>query len=327
MKKPELVKRTTKKKDGEIWESKEWYFRVYKNGKSHFVNTGTANKQKATVFMREYLERFSFISTDEAKSPKFAIPEDAFKKTIVDVLKEQGWLVPATNPKYLRAKNQNENYGMTQAQKLAYSFNHMFIDIGSVDDFADFLRKNQVIKTNKIEYYTDFVRKPFLELTKRDASNFINFINEYCDWLKKEKKGKTFKFFINNAKINIISLKCFFSYNYKMGVVENNIFALEKIPKQQVVENKEVFTLQQLQIMFNDNFIKEISKDFIIKNFINSGFYRAYKFAALTGMRSAEIRALQWKQIDASKHIVEINQAFKVDSTKKMLWDYQNGIR
>lgn len=70
-------------------------------------------------------------------------------------------------------------------------------------------------------------------------------------------------------------------------------------------ETKDVFTLQELQLLFKNR--PGIWKDDI-------GYFVFYLAAAM-GLRSGEVRALSWEQIDLAAGTVEINQAWKDEYT------------
>ena len=341
MRKPELFHR--KFKNGT--ESKEWYFRISINKIRKLVNTKETNKQKALLYMNKWLAGENANKSLNQSS----INKIQAKETLPELLSRTGWLNAKTNPKYTKAIADKSNYGIVQAKKIADALNHMFIDIGDVDAFSTYLRLNDIIKINRVEDYTDFISKPYQELTVMDASRFKNFIVEYCDWLKRNNK-KRFKpvdrsktrreweerkkrksenlltnsskerpenkYFMCQSRINIIALKAFYTHSFENQLVKDNIFKNEKIPTSKQTVNKEIFTIQQIQTLFDKKFAKFISdKEF--KGFSTSSLFRAYEFCAYTGMRSGEVRALQWKQISADNKILEINNAFKIDSTKK----------
>lgn len=307
-------------------ESKEWYFRVSINSVRKTVNTGTANKQKALLFMNKWLIGENATKTISQK----AINKTLANETLPEVLDRTGWLNAKRNPKYLKAQANQKNFGLVQAKKISNSLTHMFIDVGDVDTFATYLRVNKIIKNNKIDDYVDLATKPFHQLTRDDASRFTNFIHEYCNWLKVNKKKPGDMYFMCQARINIVALKSFYTHSTDVRLAKDNIFKNEDIPKPSNKENKPKFTPEQINLLFNKDFAKYISdKEF--KGFSSSPQFRAYAFMAYTGMRSGEVRALRWKQISDDNKVVVIDSAFKLDSTKKELiglpkWDKVRSI-
>lgn len=77
-------------------------------------------------------------------------------------------------------------------------------------------------------------------------------------------------------------------------------------------ESKDVFSLQELQLLFKDR--PGIWKD-------DTGYFVFY-LAAAVGLRCGEVRALSWEQIDLKAGTIEINQAWKDEQTLGLpKWD------
>ena len=62
--------------------------------------------------------------------------------------------------------------------------------------------------------------------------------------------------------------------------------------------------MEQLDVIF-DNDVAEKA----LKGISKTPIYKAHKFLALTGMRSGEVRALNWGQISNDNHEVLITQS------------------
>ncbi len=298
-------------KNGET--AKNWYFRTTINNKRTLVNTGTANKQEAHIFMNRYLAGKNTKGIFVKASPDVLIKR---KETIVDVLHHTGWLNAKTNPKYLKAHAEERNYGVVQATKIADALRHMFDDFPVPKNFIAFLRLHTSLDVVKISFYEDFINTPFIELNKSHATNFQIFLKAYGDWLKENNKKKNFQWFMCQPAMNTIALKSFYTYSHEIGLVPENIFAKTKIARADS-KKKPSFTLTQIQTMFRDDLAEYISaKEW--DGFSSSRQFQAYKFLAFTGMRSGEVRALKWRQISADMKVLLIDSAFKIDSTKKV---------
>jgi len=233
-------------------------------------------------------------------------------ETITDVLRREGWLIAGTNPKLKKSRLEEKNYGIAQAKKIADALNHIFVEIEDLNKFESFLRKNEILRDARFDDFVNFLAKPFYDLSKRDADKFLNFLYEFAEWEKKNNRKAKDEYFICQNRMNLIALKSFFSFCFERDIVDRNILAGIKIPVNQNRTPKNLFSLKQLREMFNDRMVKSIDTVFA-----SSPEYRALKFAGLSGMRSSEVRALRWKQISHDNHVVEINSAFKIDSTKR----------
>lgn len=124
------------------------------------------------------------------------------------------------------------------------------------------------------------------------------------------------KFFMRQNRMNLIALKSFYTHTVdvlKDKRVPENIFVGRRIPKTIHPVKKDFLEMKFLKVIFENEFANNIEK-----GFADNHVFRALKFCALTGMRSAEVRALKFNQFDtACKNILNINQAFKANTIKK----------
>jgi len=67
--------------------------------------------------------------------------------------------------------------------------------------------------------------------------------------------------------------------------------------------------------------LEDIKKFLIAANAVGNRWYPVWSFAILTGMRSGELHALTWNQIDLEKNIILVDRSYdsnvkKVGPTK-----------
>ncbi|OQA43912.1 MAG: site-specific tyrosine recombinase XerC [Spirochaetes bacterium ADurb.Bin315] len=318
---PTVYKVRHSQRNGESVEDKEYSFRISYQGKRRVVKTGFAQKRKAqehvaSIYASE--QKFSnlinelFIQSPIDKEPQLSDSNTESLGTVKETIITQGWLEVESNPKRMAHLKQEKNYGTNQARKIAYSLKHIF--------FAT-------------DQYSWFANKPLIAISRADAQELSNelyrnrtYRNVLCEGHPDISENN------GDYRINIISLKSFFTFYYEeLAIIENNPFSKIKIPKSKHAHTqKPIFTELQLRLAFNKDRLNSIeiddSKEKAKWNtFLSSTYFKAFKFIALTGMRSGEVRALQWKQI-SNDILVTINQAFKENSTDisvigKPKWD------
>lgn len=292
-----------KYRNGEF--SSTYFFKATIDGKRRNFNTESANRKEAERIAKYYETHNVLI---QAKLTK---PD-----TVVSVIEETGWMIPSQNPKLKVATTEGRNYGLTQAKNIASAFNHMFNKIEDLGEWRRWIHKNKILRSSSFLDYETFISKPAHQLTHQDAINFISFLEEYTSYLKENPLNKNHKYFMRQNKMNIVALKAF--YTHTVDVLNDkrvpvNIFAGRRIPLNKSPKTKNFFDMEQLKIIFNDDFA-----NFIIKDFADSHIYKALKFSALTGMRSGEVRALHYSQFNRRiPNILTINKAFKENVVKK----------
>ncbi len=318
---PKVYKVRHSQRNGESFEDKVYSFRISYQGKRRVVKTEFTQKRKAQEYVDSIYasdQKFSHL-IDELFSKAPIDKEPQLSDSITEILGtgkqtivSQGWLEAESNPKRMNHLKQEKNYGTNQARKIAYALKHIFFD------------------TDK---YSWFANKPLIAISRADAERLSNelyrnrtYRNVLCEGHPDISEN------IGDYRINIISLKSFFTFYYEEhAIIENNPFSRIKIPKSKHAHNqKPIFTELQLRLAFNIyrlNSIKFDDPEEKVKwdTFLSSTYFKAFKFIALTGMRSGEVRALQWKQI-SNDILVTINQAFKENSTDmsvigKPKWD------
>lgn len=307
----EVYQMKYKNKDGSYALSQNYYFKGVVDGKRKNINTHCANKRDAERFVKKWegntaddTEKLDLLSS----ASRFTV-----SGSVVELIRETGWMEPARNPKFLKAKVEEKNYGLVQAKKIASAFQHMFDKMDYFTEWETFIRRNNILKTANISYYEKFVNTNVKELTKEDAIHFIIFLKEYTDWEKKVHLEANSKHFLCQHKINLVALKSFFTYSVEINLLSNNIFHKIRIPSNVKEEHKNFFEMEQLKVLFNDDFARYIDEEFY-----NSSHFRALKFAALTGMRSGEVRALRFRQFNKKNpHILVVDSAFKENVIKK----------
>ena len=307
---PAIYKRKFKGKNGEDVLSKNYYFKGTANGRRADINTQCSTMRDAEKFVKEWV-----VAPDNAVVSVVGVvkvQKTLNTDTIVDIFKKEGWFISGTNPKFRKSTAENTTYGVSHTKQITSALRYMFWNIDDLDDFTTFVRRNKIVKDTSIDDYINFRTKPINQLIKNDAIKFFNFLHEYTAWEKKNKMKSKDKFFICQNVINIVALKTFFTYSVETGIITSNLFAMISIPRKKEAKGKNKFSISQLKIMFNDEVAKKANKEVY-----ESVFYRAFKFQALTGMRSGEIKAMTWKQIQKDKHILVINAAFKESTNKK----------
>lgn len=307
---PAIYKRKFKGKDGEDVFSKNYYFKGTSNGKRADINTQCSTMRDAEKYVKEWL-----VAPDNAVMSVVGVvkvQKTLNTDTIVDVMKKEGWFIAGTNPKYRKSTAENTTYGVSHTKQITKALRYIFWDIDDLDDFATFVRRNKIVKDTTIDDYINFRTKPINQLIKNDAIKFFNFLHEYTAWEKKNKMKFKDKFFICQNVINIVALKTFFTYSVDTGIITSNLFSSISIPRAKEAKEKNKYSLNQLKLMFNDGVAEKANKEVF-----DSVFYKAYKFQALTGMRSGEIKAMTWKQLSNDKHVLKINAAFKQSTNKK----------
>jgi len=79
----------------------------------------------------------------------------------------------------------------------------------------------------------------------------------------------------------------------KNGIITKNPVPLATIPKGKAKKERKVFTVEEQEL-----FLKYVEQSYLYDFFI---------LALMTGMRNGELRALQWKDIDFQKRIINVN--------------------
>lgn len=292
-----------KDRNGEYYKSKNYYFKA-KIGKTRKnINTNTSNKREAEKIAAQYEQ--------DQILPSFTI---ATSNSLAQIIKDNGWTDWETNPKKIEAKKENKNYGITQAKKIASTFNYLLDKKDVLDDWEKFIKENRLLKTARFEYFTDFLfNLNASELSKTNASEFTTFLKEYTSSLKERRLRSDNLYFVPNYRMCVIAFRAFFTYSVKKDILQKNIFKEEQIPKpnQKTEYFRNYFSMDELRILFDDEFAKSIDE-----KFYNSPYFRFLKFLALTGMRSGEARALRYKQFHKkNKNVLNINSAFKTNDT------------
>lgn len=291
--------------------SKFYYFRIQHDKKRKIVNTGLKNKRKAqeyvdalyssevkfSAFVKEHFEG----KAEEAIAKEaVAIPDEEL--TVLETLEKQGWLNWETNPKMISSQRDGKNYGSRHAKNLALALNHMFME------------------TDKYNWFSD---KKLSSIKREDAQGLSSQL-----WQDRTCRGKiceediVLKDTIGDYKINLISLKTFFTYCFSdLGITDINPFQSIKIPQSKIVQLKAFFTAQQLRTMFNRQYLESLEFDTLQEKqewmiFIDSQYFKSFFFTALTGLRSAEVRALKWKQLSDDVQL-KINRAFKENTNNE----------
>ncbi len=301
---PTVFKNKHRQRNGAIFSDKYYSFKVQINGKRKTISTSHTSKRKAqdevnSIFNSEV--KFAKLIKDyfiESNVNNESSPVDIVKMdTVLESLKGQGWLNWETHPKRVDSKKQGKNYGSRQAKKISYAFNHMFLE------------------TSK---YNWFSGKRLETISRKDAQQLADEL-----WLHRTSRGvrcegnAELREVIGNYKMNLVALKCFFTYCFDvLSIIDSNPFNGIRIPTSNSQEMKPFFSKLHLQKMFDIDWLQTLSNDKKWDKFIHSSVFKAYKFTALTGMRSGEVRALKWKQFRNGK-ILKIDRAFKENTTRE----------
>ncbi|PIP94321.1 MAG: hypothetical protein COW00_02870 [Bdellovibrio sp. CG12_big_fil_rev_8_21_14_0_65_39_13] len=143
--------------------------------------------------------------------------------------------------------------------------------------------------TNRLKRYTkEWLNVQACDLTRGDGRRVLNFA---------EEQGL--------AQATIRSIKSSINMVYKWGIEEKLIVGTHTTPVERLSVKKKV-----------EKVVKILSMD-EIKTFLNEArnlkhpWYHIWSFAFYTGMRSGELMALQWKDIDFEKVIINVSKSYK----------------
>jgi len=291
---------------------KLYSFRVQYNGKRKTIKTDFKNKRKAQEYVNSIYSsetKFSDFLKEQFED-KAALEEKIRvestisneKLSVIEALKQHGWMNWETNPKRISQQKEGKNYGSRHAKNLAFNLNHLFVE------------------TDKYDWFSN---KEILSIKREDAQKLSNQL--YQDRTVRGtvcEEDIELKDSIGNYKVNIIALKSFFTFCFdNLGIIETNPFQRIRIPKSKQIQKKAFFAQSQLRAMFDREFLENIEFD-DIKNkkkwisFLDSAYFKSYFFTALTGLRSGEVRALKWTQI-SEDIVVLINRAFKENTIQE----------
>ncbi len=300
---PKVYKISHRQRSGEITEDDFYSFRVQHEGKRKTIKTEFKNKRRAqdhvnAIFSSE--QRFSNLIENyfskQQDNRKEETPKQNNDNSVLSVLSKDGWLNWETNPKLLNHKKQGKNYGSRHAKNISYALNHIFIE---TDQYAWFSSKN------------------ISSVGRKDAQNLSDEL-----WKHRTYRGVVceddpeLKETIGSYKAHITALKTFFTYCFDvLNITEVNPFHRIVIPKYRKRKIKPFFSQSQLQMMFDTEYLKTLDSDKQWGTFLESDYYKSFFFNALTGLRSGELRALQWKQLE-DNIVLNIDRAFKENTTQ-----------
>lgn len=291
-----------KKKDGTEFFSKNYYFKIKDGEVRKNFNTGTANKKEAEKIAAQY----------EEQNMIFPSPTPVGFISLAEFIKKNGWTDPKTNPKRKAALISNKNYGITQATKIASTFNHLLNKEEILDEWKEFIEENEMLDSSRFEHFTDFLfNKNAPELSKTNAREFVFFLDEYLKSYNKTALRSNKQYFVPNLRMCKIAFKAFYTFTVKEDILPNNVFAnIPMSAPNKKTEIKDFFSKGDLRRMFYDE--EALKTD---EEFFHSPYYRFLKFLALSGMRSGEVRALRYKQFNKDNpNILTVNAAFKTNS-------------
>ena len=147
--------------------SKNYYFKGVVEGKRKNINTYCASKRDAERFVKKW-EGNTADDTGKldllSSASRFVVAG-----SVVELIRNTGWMEPAKNPKFLKAKVEEKNYGLVQAKKIASAFQHMF---DKMDYFTNgtFIKGTTFLKTANISYYEKFCKYGRQGITKETQS-------------------------------------------------------------------------------------------------------------------------------------------------------------
>ena len=157
--------------------------------------------------------------------------------------------------------------------------------------------------TNRLKRYTkDWLNVQASELTRGDGRRVLNFA---------EEQGL--------AQATVRAIKSSINIVYRWGIEEKLIIGTHTTPVERLSVKKK--TEKVIKILSMDEIRTFLNE---AKN-INHPWYNIWSFAFYTGMRSGELMALQWKDIDFEKLIINVSKSYKrshniLKSTKSGYW-------
>ncbi len=225
---PQVKRREHRQRNGEIITDSKYSFRFTYNGKRVTRSTDFTNKREAQAYVDKIFasddnfEKFISNTFKDQQDEKLH-DTDNHGKTFLEVLKNQGWLEWKTNPKLTSQQKQGRYYGVLQAKKISNALIKMFISTSSYDFFS---KKNLQL------------------ITRNDAHNLSDQLwkNRTCKGVLCEGNPEL-KETIGNYKININSLKSFFTFCYdEVKIIETNPFQGIKIPQKKTMTTNNGWT-------------------------------------------------------------------------------------
>ncbi|MDF2542686.1 MAG: integrase family protein [Herbinix sp.] len=152
--------------------------------------------------------------------------------------------------------------------------------------------KEMTVKKGSIEVYTRaynlYIKEAIGKMKLQDVKGIH--IQKIYNNLKREE--------FSRGTIEVVAtvLSGMFKQAYKNEIIVKNPVKLATLPKidEEDEENKRVMTLEEQKLF--------------LKYAENSWIYPLVKIALFTGMRSGELRGLQWKDLDFKKKIIHIRK-------------------
>lgn len=280
-----VFKRKYSLKDGTITTSKNYFF--WCNRKK--INSHISNKKQAEKFAIEFVEEFEKNKLQQQIHNLTATISRA--PTLIEKLQQDGWMVVddngkldyKKNPKLIDAiNNPTKSYGVKQAKQVGNILIKIFLT--NKDELGNF-------QYNKI--------------TKKDAKSFYDRIS--INDMPNSMKNETMK-----------ALRAIFTYWDSDDMVFFNPFKKTSSLTpftQEKKDNRSIFQKLEFRAIFDEDLLPTFyPDDKKWLSFIDSDYFKSFKFAALTGLRSGEIRCLTPSQF-SNERILKVNRAFKANNT------------
>lgn len=143
--------------------------------------------------------------------------------------------------------------------------------------------------TSRLKRYTaDWLDIQACDLTRGDGRRVLSFA---------EEQGL--------AQATIKSIKSSINLIYRWGIEEKLITGTHYTPVERLSVKRKVEKIPKILSLDEvKTFLNEAKR-------INHPWYHIWSFAFLTGMRSGELMALQWKDIDLEKKIINVSKSYK----------------
>jgi integrase len=167
------------------------------------------------------------------------------------------------------------------------------------------------------------------KVTERSASGYISIINKWTKDLNarpaaeiNRADGRTLLIRMEKANLSKAyqkKVKNIISKLYDWGIEFRHIKGVNHSPlKGLLIQNQEEKAPDILSL-------EDIKKFLIAANAVGNRWYPVWSFAILTGMRSGELHALTWNQIDLEKNVILVDRSYdsnvkKVGPTKARYW-------
>jgi integrase len=180
-----------------------------------------------------------------------------------------------------------------------------------------------------VHLWCEEVKAGYLTITEGVALSYISIINKWTKHWSRKKASEITKadarFLLQMLKDENLSnayqkrVKNIISNVYEWGIEYNHITGPRHSPLKGLIIVKAAYKPPEILSL------AEIKKFLSAAKMLDNKWYTIWSFAILTGMRSGELHALTWSQIDLEKNVIMVDRSYdsnskKIGPTKARYW-------